>query len=328
MTNVKFPRRKFLHLAAGAAALPFAPHVARAQAYPARPVRWVLGAPPGGPFDIVARLMGQWLSERLGQPFVIEHRPGAASIIATETVARAPADGYTILLVPVSMAINPSVFEKLNYNFFRDIAPVASMVRVPLVMVVNPSLPANTVPQFIASAKANPGKLSYASSGPGTSPHLAAELFKMAAGVDMLHVPYRGSAPALTDLIGGQVQVTFDILPNSIEHVRAGKLLALAVSTGSRSEALPDIPPMADFLPGFEASTWFGVGVPRSTPVEIVDRLNKEINGGLADPKIKARLADLGAMAFGGSPADFSKFIEDETEKWGKVVRAAGIKAE
>jgi tripartite-type tricarboxylate transporter receptor subunit TctC len=324
---MKLPRRQFLHLAAGAAALPVA-HIARAQTYPSRPVRWIVGAPAGGSLDIVARIMGQWLSERLGQSFVIENRVGAASIIAVETVMRAPADGYTILLAPVSMAINPSVYEKLNYNFQRDIAPVASMVRVPLVMEVNLSLPATTVPEFIAYARANPGKLSYASAGSGTSLHLSAELFKMMTGINLLHVPYRGGAPALTDLLGGQVQLMFDIIPGSIEAIRAGKVRALAVTTVARSEALPDVPPMADFVPGFEASTWFGVGAPKNTPPEIVDKLNKEINAGLANPKIKARLADLGATVFGGSPADFGRHVAAETEKWAKVVKFAGIKPE
>ena len=325
---MKLPRRQFLHLATGAAALPALPRVATALDYPTRPVRWIVGAPPGGAIDIVARLMGQWLSERLGQPFVIENRAGAASNAATEAVVRAPADGYTILLVPISMAINPSLYEKLNYNFARDIAPVASMVRVPLMLEVNPSLPVKTVPDFIAYAKANPGKLSYASSGIGTSLHMSAELFKMMAGVDMLHVPYRGGAPAITDLLGGQVQVIFDIMPSSIEYARAGKLRVLAVTTATRSEALPDTPTMNDFLPGFEASTWFGVGAPKNTPAEIVDKLNKEVNAALADPTMKARLANVGATVFGGSPADFGRFIAAETEKWAKVVKFAGIKAE
>ena len=325
---MKLSRRNFVYLAAATAALPTMSRLAGAQAYPARPVRWLVGAPAGGALDIVARLVGQWLSERLGQPFVIENRVGTASILATEAVARAPADGYTILLVPVSMAINPSVYQKLNYDFFRDIAPVASMVRLPLVMEIHPSLPTRTVPEFIAHARANPGKLSYASAGSGTSLHLSAELFKMMAGVDILRIPYRGASPALTDLIGGQVQLMFDIIPGSIETIRAGKLRPLAVTTTTRSEALPDVPPMAEFLPGYEASTWFGVGVPRSTPAEIVDKLNREINTGLADPRIRARLTDVGATPFTGSPADFGRHIAEETEKWAKVVKFAGIKAE
>ena len=325
---MKLPRRNFLHLAAGAVAFPAMSRMAKAQAYPSRPVRWLVGAPPGGALDIVARLMGQWLSERLGQPFVIENRAGAASNAATEAVVRAPADGYTILLVPISMAINPSLYERLNYNFLRDIEPVVGMVRVPLMLEVNPSLPVKTVPEFITYAKANPGKLTYGSAGTGTSLHLSAELFKMMAGVDMLHVPYRGAALALTDLLGGQIQVIFDILPSSIEYVRSGKLRALAVTTATRSEALPDVPTMSDFVPGFEASTWFGVGVPKNTPAEIIASLNKNINAALADPTMKERLANVGATVSGGSPAEFRSFIAAETEKWAKVVKFAGIKPE
>jgi tripartite-type tricarboxylate transporter receptor subunit TctC len=324
---MKLPhRRQFLHLAAGAAALPAVTPFAWAQAYPSRPVRFLVGAPAGGSLDIVARVMGQWLAERLGQPFVIENRAGAASIIAFEAIARAPADGYTISLIPVSMAINPSVYQKLNYDFVRDIAPIASLVRVPLVLEVNPSLPPRTVPEFIAYASANPGKLTYASAGSGTSLHLSAELFKMMSGVNLLHVPYRGAAPALTDLIGGQVNVMFDIIPGSLESIRAGKLRALAVTTAARAEVLPELPAMTEFLPGYEASTWFGVGAPKNTPAEIVDRLNREINAGLADSKIKARLADLGAAVFAGSPADFGRHVAEETQKWAKVVKFAGIK--
>src|SRR5262249_44115541 len=305
-TMMKFTRRTFLHIATSAAALPGVSRFAWAQAYPTRPVRWIIGAPPGGTFDIVSRIIGQWLSERSGRPFIIENRAGVASIVATETVARAPADGYTFLLVPVSVAINPLVYRKLSYDFFRDIAPVASMVRVPLVMEVNPLLPARTVPEFIAYAMANPGKLSCASAGLGTSLHLSAELFKMMTGVNYVHVPYSGGPQALTDLLSGHVQVMFDIISGSIEIIRAGKLRALAVTTATRSEALPDIPAMGEFLPGFEASTWFGVGAPKNTPVDIIEKLNKEISAGLADPKIKARLAELGTMPFARQPPDRS----------------------
>jgi tripartite-type tricarboxylate transporter receptor subunit TctC len=325
---MKLPRRKFLHLVAGAAALPDASRIATAQAYPSRPVRLVLTTTPGGPADVVARLMGQWLSERLGQPFVIENRPGAGSNIGTEAVVRAPADGYTLLLVAAGNASNATLYDKLNFNFIRDIAPVASLIRGPFVMVVNPSFPAKTVPEFIAHAKANPGKINFASGGTGYASHLSGELFKMMTGVNMVHVPYRGQAPAMTDLLGGQVQVMFDSVVSSLSHIRTGKLRPLAVTTSTRSEALPDIPTLGDFLPGYEASIWFGVGAPRNTPSEIVDRLNKQINAGLADPKIKARLADLGGTALAGSPADFGKFIADETEKWGKVIWAANIKPE
>jgi tripartite-type tricarboxylate transporter receptor subunit TctC len=323
---VKLPRRSFLHLAAGAAALPAVSRIAWAQAYPSRPVRIIVPFPPGGPYDIHARLMGQWLSERLGQPFVIENRPGGGSNIGTETVVRAPSDGYTLLLVGVGAAINATLYDKLNFNFIRDIAPVASISRVPNVMEVNPSFPAKTVPEFIAYAKANPSKINMASGGNGTAAHVTGELFKMMTGVNMLHVPYRGSGPALTDLIGGQVQVTFDPLASSIEHIRAGKLRALAVTTAARSEALPDIPTVSDFVPGFEASAWYGVGVPKNTPAEIVDKLNKEINASLADPKIKARLADLGGTVLAGSPADFGTLIAEETKKLGEVVKFSGAK--
>jgi len=299
-----------------------------AQAYPTRPVRWIVGAPPGGALDIVARLMGQWLSERLGQPFVIETRPGAGTNIGTEAVAKAPPDGYTLLLISTPSAINATLYEKLNFNFIRDIAPVATITRQPFVMVVNPSVPAKTVPEFIAYAKANPGQINMASAGNGTGPHVAGELFKMMAGVDMVHVPYRGSGPALTDLLGAQVQVLFSTMPSSIEHVRSGKLRALAVTTATRAEALPDIPTVADFVPGYEASGWYGVGVPKNTPAEIVDTLNKAINAGFAESKLKARLADLGGTVLAGSPSDFGKLIADETEKWAKVVKFAGLKPE
>ena len=325
---MKLPRRRFLHLAAGAAALPALSRIARAQTYPSRPVRWVVPFPPGGVTDIVARLISQWLSERLGQPFVIENRPGAGGNIGAEAVVKAAPDGYTLYLSSSPNAISATLYDNLNFNFIRDIAPVASISISPLVMEVNPSVPAKTVPEFVAYAKANSGKLNMASNGNGTTSHLAGELFKMMTGINMLHVPYRGAAPALTDLIGGQVQVMFDVMASSIEHIRAGKLRALAVTTATRSEALPDVPNVGEFLPGFEASAWQGVGVPKNTPTEIVDKLNKEINAGLADPKLRARLADLGGTVIGGSPADFGKLIADETEKWGKVIRAANIKPE
>jgi tripartite-type tricarboxylate transporter receptor subunit TctC len=325
---MKLPRRQFLHLAAGAAALPALSRFAWAQAYPARPVRIVVGFPAGGTGDINARLIGQWLSERLGQPFVVENRPGAAGNIAAEAVVRSPADGYTLLLLVATNTVNASLFDKLSFNLVRDIAPVAGLSRSPLVLEVNPAVSVNAVPEFVAYLKANPGKLSLASYGTGTISHLAGELFKMMAGVQMLHVPYRGSSPMLTDLLAGQVQAAFDNLPASIGHIRADKLRPLAVTTALRSETLPNIPTVSEFLPGFEASAWSVFGVPKNTPAEIVDRLNKEINASLSDPKIKARLADLGATALEGSPADFAKLIADETEKWAKVIRAANIKAE
>jgi tripartite-type tricarboxylate transporter receptor subunit TctC len=300
--------------------------MATAQTYPTRPVRFIIGYPPGGSADITARLLGQWLSERLGQPFVIESRPGASTNIATEAVVRAPPDGYTLLLVAPANAINATLYEKLNFNFIHDIAPVAGIIRFPNVMVVNPSVPAKTVPEFIAYAKANPGRLNMASSGNGSTIHVSGELFKMMTGVNMIHVPYRGGAPALTDMISGQVQVMFDNVPTSIEFIRAGKLRALAVTTATRSEVLPDLPTVADFVPGYEASAWYGVGVPKGTPDDIIDKLNKEINAILAEPKAKARLADLGASLLAGSPADFGKLVADETEKWGKVVKFSGAK--
>ncbi len=300
--------------------------MATAQTYPTRPVRLIIGYPPGGSADITARLLGQWLSERLGQPFVIESRPGASTNIATEAVVRAPPDGYTLLLVAPANAINATLYEKLNFNFISDIAPVAGIIRFPNVMVVNPLVPAKTVPEFIAYAKANPGRLNMASSGNGSTIHVSGELFKMMTGVNMVHVPYRGGAPALTDMISGQVQVMFDNVPTSIEFIRAGKLRALAVTTATRSEVLPDLPTVADFVPGYEASAWYGVGVPKGTPDDIIDKLNKEINAILAEPKAKARLADLGASLLAGSPADFGKLVADETEKWGKVVKFSGAK--
>jgi tripartite-type tricarboxylate transporter receptor subunit TctC len=323
---LKLARRRFLYLAAGAALLPAVSRIATAQTYPARPVRLIIGYPPGGSADITARLLGQWLSERLGQPFIIESRPGASTNIATEAVVHAPPDGYTLLLVAPANAINATLYEKLNFNFIRDIAPVAGIISFPNVMVVNPSVPAKTVPEFIAYAMANPGKLNMASSGNGSTIHVSGELFKMMTGVNMVHVPYRGGAPALTDMISGQVQVMFDNVPTSIEFIRAGKLRALAVTTATRSEVLPDLPTVADFVPGYEASAWYGVGVPKGTPDDIIEKLNKEINAILADPKAKARLADLGASLLAGSPADFGKLVADETEKWGKVVRFSGAK--
>jgi tripartite-type tricarboxylate transporter receptor subunit TctC len=326
---MKLPhRRQFLHLAVGAAALPAVSRIARAQAYPTRPVRWIVGYPPGGATDITARVIGQWLSERLGQPFVVENRPGASGNIGTEAVVKASPDGYTLLLVNAGNTINETFYEKLNFVFLRDITAVASIVRVPLVMLVNPSVPIKTVPEFIAHAKSNPGKLNMASPGNGTPQHVSGELFKMMTGINMTHVPYRGSAPALTDLIGGQVQVAFDTTTASIEYIKAGKLRALAVTTAMRSEALPDIPTVDDFVPGYEATGWYGVGAPKRTPAEIVEKLNKEINAALADPNVKARLDNLGATVVAGSPTEFAKFMAEETEKWAKVVKFAGIKPE
>jgi tripartite-type tricarboxylate transporter receptor subunit TctC len=325
---MKLPRRKFLHLAAGATVLPAVSRIAQAQTYPSRPVRLIVGFTAGGAFDIAARLIGQWLSERLGQPFIVENRPGASTNIATEAVVRAPADGYTLLLGGAVNTVNATLYEKLNFDFIKDIAPVAGVIRFPNVMEVNPSFAIKTVPEFTAYAKANPGKINMASSGNGTSQHLAGELFKMMAGVNLIHVPYRGAAQALTDLLSGQVQVSFDPMPASIEFIKSGKLRALAVTTATRAEALPNIPTVAEFVPGYEASGWNGVGAPKNTPIEIIQKLNKEINAGLADPGMKARVAELGGMMLAGSPADFGKLIVDETEKWGKVIRAANIKPE
>ena len=325
---MKLPRRRFLHLAAGAAALTGVSRMARAQAYPSRPVRIIDGFAAGGPADTLARLTAQWLSERLGQPFIIENRPGAGTNIATEAVVHAPADGHTLLLVGPSNATNATLFERLNFNFIRDIAPVAGIARVAFVLLVNPSLPAKTFLEFLTYAKANPAKINMASSGNGTPSHIAGELFKMMAGVNMLHVPYRGDVPAITALLGGQAQVYFGTLSGSIEYIRSGKLRALAVTTATRSEMLPDVPTIGEFVPGYEASTWYGVGAPKATPAEIIDKLNKEINAGLADPKLRVRLADLGDTVMMGSPADFGKLIADETEKWAKVIWAANIKAE
>jgi tripartite-type tricarboxylate transporter receptor subunit TctC len=325
---MKLPRRTFLYLAADAAALPAVSRFARAQAYPARPVRIVVGFAPSGATDIMARLIGQWLSERLGQQFVIENRPGAGSNIGTEAVVNAPPDGYTLLVATSVNAINATLYDKLNFNFVRDIAPVASIHREPFVMEVNPSVPVNTVLEFITHAKANPGKLNMASAGIGSGNHIAGELFKMMTGVKLVHVPYRGAGPALVDLLGGQVQVMFATMSSSIEYVRAGKLRALAVTTAARSPALPDIPTVADFVSGYEASFWTGIGAPKDTPAEIIDKLNTEINAALADPKMKARLADLGSTPLPGLPADFGKLIADETEKLAKVVKFAGLRPE
>ena len=325
---MKLPRRKFFHLAAAAAALSAVSRLARAQDYPTRPVRWIVGFAPGGGVDIMARLIGQWLSERLGQPFVIENRPVAGTNITTQVVVSAPPDGYTLLLVNAANAINATFYGNLNFNFLRDIAPVAGIMRVPSVMVVNPSVPAKTIPEFIAYAKANPGKINMASGGIGGPSHVSGELFNMMAGVSMVHVPYRGAGPALVDLLGGQVQVLFNSPPAPIEYINAGALRALAVTTATRAEALPDIPTMGEFVPGYEASNWYGVGAPKATPAEIIDKLNKEISAGLADPNMKARLAELGGTVLAGSPADFGKLIADETEKWGNVIRALNIKAD
>ena len=325
---MKLPRRQFLHLVAGAAALPVVSRFAWAQAYPSRPVKIIVSFAAGGPTDILARLTAQWLSERLGQQFVVENRPGGGGNIGTEAVVRASPDGYTLLMAGGNNAINATLYDKLNFNFIRDIAPVATIIRAPQILVVNPSVPAKSVPEFIAYAKANPGKIHMASGGTGTPPHLAGELFKMMAGVDLIHVPYRGNGPAFNDLIGGQVQVMFPSPVGLLEYIQAGKLRALAVTTATRSDALPDIPTMAEFVPGYEASGWFGVGAPRNTPSEIIDKLNKEINAGLADPKMQARLADFGGTPLVVSPADFGRLIAEETEKWGNVIRALSIKAD
>ena len=325
---MKLPRRRFLHLAAGAAALPAFSRVAVAQTYPSRPVRIIVGFGAGGTPDINARLIAQWLSERLGQQFIIENRPGAGGNIAAEAAMRAPTDGYTLLWVNAANAVSATLYDKLNFNLVRDIAPVAGITRGIQVMEVNPSFPAKTVPEFIAYARANPGKINMASTGSGNLSHVSGELFKMMTGIEMLHVPYRGAAPALNDLLSGQTQVMFDAVPSSIGHIKAGKLHPLAVTSAMRWEGLPNIPTVGEFVPGYETSVWSGIGAPKSTPVEIVDRLNKEINAGLADPKIKARLADLGGTPLTGSPADFGKLVVGETEKWGKVIKFAGIKPE
>ena len=325
---MKFARRQFLQLAAGAAVLPAVSNAARAETWPARPIRLIIGYTPGGSADLTARLMGQWLSERLGQPFVIENRPGGGTNIATEAVVRAAPDGYTLLLVAPANAINATLYDKLNFNFLRDIDPIAGIIRFPNVVAVNPSLPVQTIPELIAYAKANPGKLNMASSGNGSTIHMSGELFKMMTGIDMVHVPYRGGAPALTDLISGQVQVMFDNIPTCAEHVKSGKLRGLAITSTTRSEVLPDLPPVADCLPGYEASAWYGFGAPKGTPPEIIARLNKETNAVLADPLAKKRFAELGAFLLPGSAADFGKLLADETEKWGKVVKFAGAKVD
>jgi tripartite-type tricarboxylate transporter receptor subunit TctC len=325
---MRYPRRRFLQLAAAAMAAPGLPRIAIAQAYPTRAVHLISGFPAGGPNDIVARLMGQWLSGRLGQQFIIENRPGAGNNIATEAVVHAAPDGYTLLMVSTPNAINATLYEKLNFNFIRDIAPVAAIIRVPNLMVVHPSVPASTVPEFIAYAKANPGKLSMASPGNGTSGHISGELFKMMTGVDLLHIPYRGGPPAVADLLGGQVQLLFSPMPSMLPYIRAGTLRALAVTAATRADVLPDVPAVAEFVPGYEASTWFGVGAPKDTPVAIIERLNREINAGLADPMTRKRLIDEGGTALPGSPAALGTLIADETEKWAKVVKFAGLKPE
>jgi tripartite-type tricarboxylate transporter receptor subunit TctC len=321
-------RRQFLHLAAGAAALQAVSRIASAQTYPSRPVRIVVGFAPGGGTDIAARLIGQWLSERLGQQFIVENRPGAGANIAMEAVAKAQPDGYTLLLVSPGAAINATLYDKLNYNFIRDIAPIGGIIRVPNVMVVHPSFPAKTVLEFIEYAKANVGKVNMASGGNGTSEHVSGELFKMMAGINMVHVPYRGGGLAVSDLLGAQVQVLFGNILTSIEHVRSGKLRALAVTTATRSDVLPDIPTVGEFVPSYEASNWWGVAAPKNTPVAIINTLNGAINAGLVDPQMRARLIDLGGTPLAGSPADFQKLIVDETEKWAKVVRFSGAKPE
>jgi tripartite-type tricarboxylate transporter receptor subunit TctC len=323
---MKLPRRRFLSLAAGAAVLPAASRIACAQAYPTRPVRLIVPFGAGGAPDILARLVGQWLSDRLGQPFIVENRPGANGNLGTQTVIEAPADGNMLLLASFANVVNTSLYQNLSFDFIRDTAPVASISRDPDVMVVIPSFPAKSVPEFIAYAKANPGKINMGSPGVGTSPHMAGELFKFLAKVDLTHVAYRSSAPVITDLLGGQVQVYFMPISAGIEYVKAGKLRALGVTTATRAEALPDVPVIGDFVPGYEVSAWYGIVAPKNTPAAVLETLNKEINAGLADPKLKARLADLGSSPFVVSPATFGKFLADETDKWAKVVKSAGIK--
>jgi tripartite-type tricarboxylate transporter receptor subunit TctC len=323
---MRLSRRRFLHLVAGAVALPAVLRIARADTYPTRPVRWVVPWSPGGPADISARLIGQWLSERIGQPFIIENRPGAGGSIGTEAVVTSPPDGHTLLLAGSFNAINATLYDKLNYNFMRDITPVAGIMRNPLVMEVSPSVPVKTVPEFIAYAKTNPGKLNVGTGGNGSPQHLASELFRMMTGVNLVNVHYRGSAPMLTDLLRGELQLSFDPMLSSIEHIRSGKLRALGVTTASRSDALPDVPTVGEFVPGYETSGWTGIGIPSNTPTEIVEKLNRETNAGLADAAIRARLANLGGSPLPGSPGDFGKLIVEETERWAKVIRAANIK--
>ena len=326
---MKFPRRTFMHLAAGAAALPAVPHGAWAQAYPSRqPVRIVVGFPPGGATDIMARLMGDWLTERLGQQFLVENKPGASGNIGIEIVAKAPADGYTLLTVVTPVAINPALFSNLPFDFMRDIAPVIYLARLAYVVVVNPSVPATTLPELIAYAKANPGKINYGSAGAGTPQNITCELFKMMSGVNLVHVPYKGGAPAVADLIAGHVQVVFAPVSEAIPHIKAGKLRALAVTPAKRLDVFPDVPSVGEFLPGYEATGFAGIGAPKATPAAIIDMLNKELNAGLASPKIKARIEELGGTVVGGTPAEFGKIISDATEKWAKVIKFAGIKAE
>ena len=325
---MKFLRRAFMHLAVGAAALPALPRMARAQAYPSRPARIVVGFTAGGATDIQARLMGEWLSERLGQQFIVENRPGASGNIGTELVAKAPADGYTLLQVVTPHAINAALYTNLNFDFIRDIAPVICIARLAYVVVVNPSVPATTIPEFIAYAKANPGKINYGSAGSGTPQNIACELFKMMTGVNLVHVPYRGGAPAVNDLVSGHLQVIFAPVSEAIQQVKAGKLRALAVTTATRLDVLPDVPTVGDSVPGYEASGFGGIGAPRNTPVEIIDRLNKELKAGLADSRIKARIVELGGTVLGGTPAEFGTIISDATEKWAKVINFAGVKVE
>jgi tripartite-type tricarboxylate transporter receptor subunit TctC len=325
---MKFPRRTFLHLAVGAAALPALPRIAGAEAYPSRLVRIIVGFPAGGATDIQARLMSQWLSDRLGQQFIVENRAGASGNIGTEAVAKAPGDGYTLLQVATPNVINAALYTHLNFDFVRDIAPVICTARLAYVVVIHPSLPITTIPEFIAYAKANPGKMNYGSAGHGTPQNISCELFKMMAGVDLVHVPYRGGAPATTDLVGGHLQVIFSPVSESIQHIKAGKLRALAVTTATRLDVLPDIPTVADFVPGYEASGFAGIGAPRNTPVDIIDLLNKELNAGLADARIKAQIVELGGTVVGGSPAEFGTIISEATEKWAKVIKFAGIKVE
>jgi tripartite-type tricarboxylate transporter receptor subunit TctC len=322
------PRRRFLRLAAGTAALPIASQVAWAQAYPARPVRWIIGFAPGGTTDVISLLIVQYLTEQLGQPFIVESRPGAATNLATEMVTRSPADGYTLLFIGSPNTINTSLYTRLNFNFSRDIAPVAAIVSVPTVMVVHPSVPVTTVPEFIAYAKANPGKINMASSGIGSTPHLAGELFKMMAGVDIQHVPYRGAAPAMTDLLAGQVQVYFVTTPSTMQYIKSGQVRAIAVTTAKRLPELPGVPAISESVPGYDASAWYGLGAPKDTPKDVIDKLNREINAAVANASIKKRFDDLGCTIIAGSPADLAKLIADDTERWAKVVRFAGLKAD